>query len=765
MTVSTQDSRFAYSGDGVTVAFSFPRKVISASDITVYLVDETTDTSTLQTNPANYTFMGSGLSNGIYATATITFVTAPTSDQQVVIFRDGDLVQEVDFESETDVQAALNRFADRDEMKLQRLSDQIARSLRMDDGDPEATMPALPHKALLASKILGFDTDGNPEPVENNGSSNAVTAAGSTTARTLAARFGDMLSPEDFGAVGDGSTDDKTPLTNWLNAVMASSSRCGYMPAKTYAISGALPNITVSGVTIVGAGPSSSHDVGSAGGTILKAITNSGFTMMTVAPTEGASAQRLDSVRIIGVSFNCNSLAAKGLLVKSVFRGEFDVYAQEATTSGFELDVATTLGEAKDCQRNIIRFIGRQYSNTAPGLRLKGSSVANISFNQFEYVDVGHYNGTGIICENADNNVWHDLRVLKAAGGSATDSIEWRGGATDGERVRGEYIYQLSTTVRAVAKGTGTYTVGAGPVYIDALDTENSSPLPIAEAGASIFLGGGVKGTDAPSASTTDLARYGADFTDITGTTGISALGTVRAGGVRRVRFTGILTLTHNATSLILPGAANITTAANDTATFVSLGSGNWLCLSFQKASGQPLAVVSVASGGTGGATAQAAQQNLKGWYVLAASGVQGSSHTGTTAETVLNGGTITIPAGAIGPNGAVCVRASVSVVGTAAAKNLRVRLGGLSGDLMHSQQLANTTLSQGIIPVFFNRNSASSQVGAPTSTTGVGAGSGTLTGTQNTANALDLVVTAELINSADAIRLENIMVEVFYQA
>ncbi len=414
-------------------------------------------------------------------------------------------------------------------------------------------------------------------------SDTAIAAAGSTAARTLAARFGDMLSPEDFGAVGDGATNDLTPLTNWLNAVMASSSRCGYMPAKTYAISGALPDITVSGVQIFGSGPSSSHDIGSGpSGTILKAITNSGFTMMTVAPTEGASAQRLDSVRIIGVSFNCNSLAAKGLLVKSVFRGEFDVYAQEATTSGLELDVATTLGEAKDCQRNIIRFIGRQYSNTAPGLRLKGSTTANISFNQFEYVDVGHYNGTGIICENADNNVWHDLRVIKAAGGSATDSIEWRGGATTAERVRAEYVYQLSTTVRAVAKGTGTYTVGAGPIYVDCLDTENGSAIPSAEVGASIFVGGRVKGTDAPSASTTDLARYGAEYTEITGTTGISALGTVRAGEIRWVRFTGALLLTHNGTSLILPGGANITTVANDTACFVSLGSGNWLCLDYK---------------------------------------------------------------------------------------------------------------------------------------------------------------------------------------
>jgi hypothetical protein len=86
------------------------------------------------------------------------------------------------------------------------------------------------------------------------------------------------------------------------------------------------------------------------------------------------------------------------------------------------------------------------------------------------------------------------------------------------------------------------------------------------------------KGLDIASAATIDLGAATGEFVDITGTTTITSLGTVAAGIVRRVRFTGILTLTHNATSLILPGSANITTANGDCAQFVSLGSGNWLC-------------------------------------------------------------------------------------------------------------------------------------------------------------------------------------------
>jgi hypothetical protein len=56
------------------------------------------------------------------------------------------------------------------------------------------------------------------------------------------------------------------------------------------------------------------------------------------------------------------------------------------------------------------------------------------------------------------------------------------------------------------------------------------------------------------------------------------------------LRFAGILILTYNATSLILPTAANITTAAGDTAIFISEGSGNWRCVDYVRASGQQVA-------------------------------------------------------------------------------------------------------------------------------------------------------------------------------
>jgi hypothetical protein len=95
---------------------------------------------------------------------------------------------------------------------------------------------------------------------------------------------------------------------------------------------------------------------------------------------------------------------------------------------------------------------------------------------------------------------------------------------------------------------------------------------------------------DVASATTCAIGAAASNYVRITGTTTITGLGTVASGIRRKVVFAGALTLTHNATSLILPTGANITTAAGDTAEFISEGSGNWRCTDYQRAIGLPAA-------------------------------------------------------------------------------------------------------------------------------------------------------------------------------
>ena len=109
-------------------------------------------------------------------------------------------------------------------------------------------------------------------------------------------------------------------------------------------------------------------------------------------------------------------------------------------------------------------------------------------------------------------------------------------------------------------------------------------------------------GVTVASATSTPIGAALSNNVTVSGVATITSFDNVSSGIVRYVTFSGILTLTHNATSLILPTGANITTAAGDTAAFQSLGSGNWRCLFYQTASGVPL----------GGSTTVATQAQME---------------------------------------------------------------------------------------------------------------------------------------------------------
>jgi len=126
--------------------------------------------------------------------------------------------------------------------------------------------------------------------------------------------------------------------------------------------------------------------------------------------------------------------------------------------------------------------------------------------------------------------------------------------------------------------GTGSLVFANTPTLV--------TPVLGAATGTSLVLSSFLneaKGADIASATTTDIGAATGNYVVVTGTTTITGLGTVQAGTRRIVKFSGVLTLTHNATSLILPGGASITTVAGDTAMFISLGSGNWICVDYEQ--------------------------------------------------------------------------------------------------------------------------------------------------------------------------------------
>jgi len=101
------------------------------------------------------------------------------------------------------------------------------------------------------------------------------------------------------------------------------------------------------------------------------------------------------------------------------------------------------------------------------------------------------------------------------------------------------------------------------------------------------------KGGDIASASPTVIDTDG-DYFSVTGTTNFSAF-TVAADRHFFLEFAGVLTITHGAGTIDLPGGANITTAASDVGEFVSTAANVVTCVNYTKADGT---AVVAASGG-----------------------------------------------------------------------------------------------------------------------------------------------------------------------
>jgi hypothetical protein len=91
------------------------------------------------------------------------------------------------------------------------------------------------------------------------------------------------------------------------------------------------------------------------------------------------------------------------------------------------------------------------------------------------------------------------------------------------------------------------------------------------------------------AASTVNLATADGFYINITGATAITSFGTEGAGISYLLKFASTPVITHNGTSLILPGAANITAAAGDLMLVVSEGSGNWRCAYYLPAVSTPV--------------------------------------------------------------------------------------------------------------------------------------------------------------------------------
>lgn len=304
-----------------------------------------------------------------------------------------------------------------------------------------------------------------------------ITAAAQTT----------IYNVMQFGAAGDGITDDTAAIQEAIDAAAAADGGIVLLPPLQFNISSTL-NLIVSNVHLQGSGGDTTHDTPSpTTGTIINWAGAVGGTVISMRSPSGALLAAQCRMAVHNLTIECGNSAAVGLEILSARSCDVkDVFIHNPTTMAVSLGVVASLAESRDTQHNHIRNVTIRLYGTpsADGIVFDGDALSNTSLNVITNVFVLHQDGTAYKLANADNNVFVGCRCFRKSGGNG-DGVALLGGASLVQTARSNMFIHLTAGDGGIhSYGTETYTSPSLDNMILGYDTGNSAFPPTVGTGS-----------------------------------------------------------------------------------------------------------------------------------------------------------------------------------------------------------------------------------------------------------------------------------------
>lgn len=378
MTVSSTTRQAGpYHGNDIVAAFPFAFKVFAATDMYIVQSDDSTGDETVLVLNSGYT-VTLNADQDTNPGGTVTLPDALPTGQSLVV---GSAVPPTQNVSLTNLggfyPAVVNTALDKLTILVQQLNESAERSIRFPVSDPGTTTPEIPAAGFRASKYLAFDASGNPIAASSSPGTTVVSAfmatvlddANAAAARaTLGVPSSTMVDVRDFGAVGDGVTDDTAAVQAAINSVAGSAT---IFFAKGNYLLGQITTGVKNEITFLGSGYRASW-------LTVKSGTNADFIVF------GDGATYTAGCRVQGLRINGNSAGnSSGSLVR--FRSTEDnavaqCYLSDAKEHGIKFDGNGT--QAANYLRVLDNYIvgnkghGIYALNQAYGLKAIGNTIA-----------------------------------------------------------------------------------------------------------------------------------------------------------------------------------------------------------------------------------------------------------------------------------------------------------------------------------------------------------------------------------------------------